>query len=139
MQQSFPASTRFNGPSVQPPVASSYAPPVASSRVPMPQTYYPQPATEFGGFRGISPLLPPPTTAPFSLPGIFQPYLGEVPTIGKTFPGYFPSSIPIKTPPVHLIKTIVNDLQVPKTRLVDSVPLKSSGPANSHPTQSEKL
>jgi hypothetical protein len=84
----------------------------------------------------------PPST-PFSLPEIFQPYLGKVPTIGKIFPSFFPSSIPIKTPPAPSALptdcTIIDDKVFPNPKLKDSGPLKSSAPSNSHPTESKKL
>jgi hypothetical protein len=132
--QSSPASSRFNGPAVGPQVASPFAAPLASSRLPMPQTYFSQPARGFGG---ISRVPPPAPVAPFSLPGIFQPYLGEVPTIGKTFPSFFPSSIPIKTPAAAC--TIIDDLAVPDPQLKNSGPLISSGPSNSRPTESKRF
>jgi hypothetical protein len=138
-QQSFPGLTGFNAPAVRQPVGSPYGSPVATTRVPTPQTYYPQPARGFGGFPGISPVPPSPVAAPFSFPEIFQPYLGEAPTFGKTFPSFFPSSISIKTPPPPCIKTFLADLKDPDPKLKDSVPLESSGPSNSKPYERGKL
>jgi hypothetical protein len=105
----------------------------------MPQTYFPQPPRGFGGFGGISSL--PPSAAPFSLSEIFQPYLGKVPTFGKTFPGFFPSSIPIKTPsPTYIgIKTFLDDLPIPNPDLKESGLLKYSAPGDSIPSEGDKL
>jgi hypothetical protein len=64
----------------------------------MPQTRYSQPARRFGGFNGLS--QQPPADEPFDFPEIFQPFRGRIPTIGKTFPSDFPSSIPRKNPTI---------------------------------------
>jgi hypothetical protein len=104
----------------------------------MPQTYFPQPGRGFGGlggFRGLSPL-PPSAASPFSLSGMFQPYSGKDLTFGKTFPGFFPSSIPIKTPPAPC--TTLDDLPLPKPDLKDSGSIDSSAPGDSIPSESKK-
>jgi hypothetical protein len=138
VQQTSPASTGLNGSTVRQPVASPYAAPVASSGVPLPQMYSPQPGMGFREFPGISQF--PPPADPFSLSEIFQPYLGEALSFGKTFPSFIPSSVPIKAPPVPPPEcTIIDKKLIADPKLKDTGPLKSSAPSNSHPTESKKL